>query len=314
MKTVEGILAKIKNDTSMGEEEKVNTLCLLLQKIIEENHLLKSEMVMIAEQMDKSNQAKNAVSKLNQAYKKQIELVKEESDLKLQEEAVKRAEAVCSYQNTMGELATLLETHTGQNSRLRDENVGMAEKMKTLVEESEKREKQIESRLIEYQLQIKLLEHQVTKANLEKAEIKADLTKERLEIMQELGIERERSSNLEETVRILKEQASIYQSQLDDLSTGAGTNTKSFQHFKVQIDKLTKQMCELDRDTHQWREKYEMSSQQVKKMNVQSLEREKEVGQLKKKLESMIKLNKTLSEERNNLNQRIKDLESSPAS
>merc|ERR1712211_183022 len=137
------------------------------------------------------------------------------------------------------------------------------------------------------------------------AEVKADMTKDILEVMQELGVERERSSNLEETVRILKEQTAIYQTQLDDLTNGAGNNTKSFQHFKTQIDKLTKQMCELDRDTHQWREKYEISSQQVKKMNVQSLEREKEVGQLKKKLESMINLNKTLSEERKQLNNKI---------
>ncbi|XP_023335035.1 alpha-taxilin [Eurytemora carolleeae] len=266
-------------------------------------------MGMLEEQIDKSNQAKDAVKELNTAYRKQIELVREENNLKLQEEAARRSECITSYQTTMNDLSTLLETHTGQNSRLRDENVGMAEKLKILCEEGEKREKTITHRLTEYQLQMKLLEHQVAKAQIEKAEIKADMTKERLEIAQELGLERERNSNLEETCRLLKEQANIYQTQLDELQTGAGTSTKSFQHFKTQIDKLTKQMCELDRDTHQWRERYEGSSQQVKKMNAQSLEREKEVGQLKKKLESMIKLNKTLTAERNNLNTKIHEME-----
>ena len=51
----------------------------------------------------------------------------------------------------------------------------------------------------------------VQKAQIEKAEIKADMTKERLELSQDLLLERERARNLEETVRLLKEQAEIYQ-------------------------------------------------------------------------------------------------------
>lgn len=300
-KSVARILEKIKLDANMTDPQKVDTLCILFKKIIEENNLLKCELGMMGEQMQKSNQAKEAVKQLNSAYKMQIGLVKEENELKLQEEAAKRAECVSSYQSTMGELSTLLETHTGQNSRLRDENVGLGEKLTFLIQEGEKRENQFAHRLTEFQLQIKLLEHQVTKAQIEKSEVKADMTKERLEIAQELSLERERNTNLEETCRLLKEQSSIYQAQLDDLSTGAGNNTKSFQHFKTQIDKLNAAMRELDRDTHQWREKYEVSSNQVKKMNAQSLEREKEVAQLKKKLESMVKLNRTLTEERNQM-------------
>jgi chromosome segregation ATPase len=246
---------------------------------------------------------------LNSAYKQQIELVQEENQLKLKEEECKRADCVKSYQTTMNELSTLLETHTGQNSRLRDENVNMSDKLMQLCQDSEKRENQVQGRLTEYGLQIKLLEHQVMKAQLEKAEVKADMTKERIEIAQELTMERERSSNLEETVKIMKEQTSIYQEQLDELSSGAGQSTKNFSHFKQQIDKLSKQMVELDKDTHQWREKYEVSSQQVKKMNTQSLEREKEIGQLKKKLDQMVKLNKTLAEERSKLNDKLKALE-----
>ena len=37
------------------------------------------------------------------------------------------------------------------------------------------------------------------------------MTKERLELSQDLLLERERARNLEETVRLLKEQAEIYQ-------------------------------------------------------------------------------------------------------
>ena len=52
---------------------------------------------------------------------------------------------------------------------------------------------------------------QVAKANIEKAEVKANMTQERLIIAQELTVERDRSANLEQTVRLLREQADIYQ-------------------------------------------------------------------------------------------------------
>merc|ERR1719369_781961 len=95
-------------------------------------------------------------------------------------------------------LSTLLETHTGQNKRLRDENESMSTTMSTLVESAEKREDQVTNMMTGYQLQITLLEHQVAKANIEKAEVKADMTKDHLELMKKFNIEQERLSAMEE--------------------------------------------------------------------------------------------------------------------
>merc|ERR1719370_1247314 len=199
----------------------------------------------------------------------------------------------------MTDLSNLLETHTAQNSRLRDQNAQMASKMDEMVKSLHE----------EAQLQIVLLQHQVQKAQIEKAEIEADMTKERLELSQDLLLERERARNLEETVRLLKEQAEIYQLQMEELQAGGVSNSKSFQHFKTQIDKLTKSMTQLEKDTANWRQKYEVSSSQVKKMNTSAMEREAEVTSLKKKLETMVKLNKTLSQERATLLEKCKAAE-----
>jgi len=111
-------------------------------------------------------------------------------------------------------------------------------------------------------------------------------------------------------VNLLKEQADIFQQQLDQCQTGSSKDSKGFQHFKTQIDKLTKQMVQLEKDTQEWRQKYEISSQQLKKMNDASLGAEKELASVKKKLEQMVKLNKTLSQERTTMMEKIKTLES----
>ena len=121
------------------------------------------------------------------------------------------------------------------------------------------------------------------------------MTKERLQLSQDLLLERERAKNLEETVRLLKEQAQIYQveassntiiwpefscfflavqkllSQLqtEELQAGGASNSKSFQHFKTQIDKLTKSMGQLEKDTANWRQKYEVGEgEKIKALKV----------------------------------------------
>jgi len=308
---IQGIVARVKDDPNIPETDKIDTLCMLVQKFVEENQALKGEIEIVGDQVDKHKQAKEALKTLNETYKKQIVLVKEESKLRLEEEQSKRQESMGGYNNTMTELSTLLENHTGQNSKLRDQNGEMSEQMINLVKETEKREAQIQRMQTEFQLQLKLLEHQVTKAHIEKAEVKANMTQERLIIAQELGVERDRSSNLEQTVRLLREQSEIYQKQMIEITSGAGKNSKSFKHFKTQIDKLTTQMGALERETAQWREKSEISTKQVKKMNQLTMEKDKELTALKKKLESMIKLNKTLSSERSDLIAKVKKQENS---
>merc|ERR1711874_818665 len=184
-KTVLSVVTKLKEDTKLSDSEKIDTLCLLVQRIVEENKVLKNEITVVGDQCEKQREAKEVLATLNTAYKKQIDLVREESRLRLEEEQAKRSENMGGYNNTMTDLSNLLETHTAQNSRLRDQNAQMASKMGELVGETEKRDEMVKSLHEEAQLQIVLLQHQVQKAQIEKAEIKADMTKERLELSQE---------------------------------------------------------------------------------------------------------------------------------
>ena len=64
----------------------------------------------------------------------------------------------------------------------------------------------------------------------------------------------------------------------------------------------------VERDTEEWKAKFEDSQELVKKMNYQNLNREKEYEGLKRKLVAMEKLNRHLSQERTNL---LKEIEES---
>merc|ERR1712181_8521 len=159
-KTVLSVVTKLKEDTKLSDCEKIDTLCLLVQRIVEENKVLKNEITVVGDQCEKQREAKEVILTLNTAYKKQIDLVREESRLRLEEEMAKRSENMGGYNTTMTDLSNLLETHTAQNSRLRDQNAQMASKMGELVGETEKRDEMVKGLHEEAQLQIVLLQHQ----------------------------------------------------------------------------------------------------------------------------------------------------------
>merc|ERR1711992_109758 len=207
------------------------------------------------------------------------------------------------------ELSGLLETQSGQNSKLLTDNTNLGEQMAKLISETQKREEQFVRIQTEYGLQIKLFEAQLKKSQLEKAEVKCEMTQERMDLAKELETERGTNANLERTVTNLREQLDIYEKQSSELSQGVGNNAKQFQHFKTQIDKLTSTMTTLEKETSQWREKSELSAEQVQKMNQVAMEKDKEVAGLKKKLEGMVKLNQALSAERSELLSKVKTLD-----
>merc|ERR1712038_278128 len=105
------------------------------------------------------------------------------------------------------------------------------------------------------------------------------------------------------------EQLDVYEKQSLELSNGVGNNAKQFQHFKTQIEKLTTNMTTMEKETSQWREKSELSAKQVQKMNQVTMEKDKELTSLKKKLEGMVKLNQALTTERSELMDKIKNTE-----
>jgi hypothetical protein len=90
---------------------------------------MKEELKNLTEQAEKQDQTKGALNNLITALKAQVQLTKEEGELKLKEETHKRIECSKSFQNTMTELSTLIETHTAHNTKLREENSKMAQKL-----------------------------------------------------------------------------------------------------------------------------------------------------------------------------------------
>merc|ERR1711892_1071843 len=104
-----------------------------------------------------------------------------------------------------------------------------------------------------------------------------------------------RGLNLSETMMLLKRQAELYQEEM-----------KTFQLFKTQIEALNSQMMEVEMQTEEWRENTETNVNQAKEMYDSGSGQDKEMFRYRNQLESMIKLNKALHEDRASLIEKLK--------
>jgi len=274
---VENLIEKVKEDPALTDASKLETMSMLIMKFLRENEELESEIRLVLHQTTKHIEARNAIQALNEFLKKQISVLKEEGELLLQEEKKKTEESIRNEQD------------------------------KQLSQESQDIEDEdpIERMKMEKEFEITCLEHEIAKAKIEAAEVRAEMAKDRLALTKELAEERERGMKLTEMVKYMKEQADIYEDEMMHFHEAGLNNTKTFQSFKSKIDKLTGRMVELESETNERKSQSQVSFEQLKEMNLASSEKEKELTSLKRKLESMLKLNKALQDEKEKLLERI---------
>jgi len=274
---VENLIEKVKEDPALTDASKLETMSMLIMKFLRENEELESEIKLVLRQTTKHIEARNAIQALNEFLKKQISVLKEEGELLLQEEKKKTEESIKNEEDS--QLST-------KSQDIEDEDP-------------------IERMKMEKEFEITCLEHEIAKAKIDAAEVRAEMAKDRLALTKELAEEREKGMKLTEMVKYMKEQADIYEDELMHFHEAGLNNTKTFQSFKSKIDKLTGRMVELESETNERKSQSKINFEQLKEMNLASSEKEKELTSLKRKLESMLKLNKALQDEKENLLNRI---------
>lgn len=296
---IQNVLEKLGLSSSdIKPEEKVETLCVILNETLKENVKMKETVANLTGQLEKNDMTKAALQKLCDALKTQVTLKDEENNLKLQEETQKRIEIAKNFESTMAELTKLIEEHSKHNTSLREENTTMAKRLEELLMEYEKRETKISSIKEEFELKSQLYEAQLAKAKIEKAEQNADFNKERLLLQKELLESHKDLQVMLQKEDNMKEQIELYAAQYNDLSKGVDDKKSNFGQFKNQMDKMNKRLKNLEADTTMWKDKFEESNEIVIKLNSKLSEANRDLESTKKKLGAMEKLNRTLASER----------------
>ncbi|TEA36914.1 hypothetical protein DBR06_SOUSAS210029 [Sousa chinensis] len=221
----------------------------------------------------------------------------EEGVQRAREEEEKRKEVTSHFQVTLNDIQLQMEQHNERNSKLRQENVELAERLKKLIEQYELREEHIDK-----VFKHKDLQQQLVDAKLQQAQ----------EMLKEAE---ERHQREKDFVRLRpqgwgsgRRQLALYTEKFEEFQNTLSKSSEVFTTFKQEMEKMTKKIKKLEKETTMYRSRWESSNKALLEMAEEKTLRDKELEGLQVKIQRLEKLCRALQSERNDLNKRVQDL------
>ncbi|KAF4522435.1 hypothetical protein B566_EDAN012335 [Ephemera danica] len=280
-------------------EEKLALMCDKYAELFEENRKLvvtvkagerklgqlQREKEQLQADHSKVVLTRSRLESLCRELQRQNKAVKDESLGRIREEEEKRKELSARFNVTLNEITTLMQQNTEKNNKLRDENRELAEKFKTLCEQYELREQQVEKLLKQNQLETKLSETKLAKAK--------ECTAYQMQVQE-----------MQKNETALRSQITMYSEKYDEFQQALGRSNEVFNSFKVEMEKI----CRLEKETSSWKTRWEKSHQALLEMAADKQQKEEEMGVAVRQMAQLQKLCRTLQEERTKHIARLREL------
>lgn len=269
--------------------------------------LLLKEKEQMQHEYNKTILVKSKLENLCRELQKQNKAIKEESLLKIREEEERRKETQSKFQNTLSEITTLLQQNNEKNAKLRDDNISMTEKFKSVVQQYQLREQQVdkmakqmalESQLSDAKLQKASLEYQAEKERIlaEMEQLKVTLAQYRAKIMEHQGTEGS-----------LREQLAVYMEKYNEFQNVLVKSKQLFRGFKEQMENMSKKIQKLEKESLSWKKRWETSQTALLDMCGERQASEERAAASNKHLLQMQSLCRTLQAERTALINTLKE-------
>lgn len=106
----------------------------------------------------------------------------------------------------------------------------------------------------------------------------------------------------------LKQQLALYTEKFEEFQNTLSKSSEVFTTFKQEMEKMTKKIKKLEKETTMYRSRWESSNKALLEMAEEKTLRDKELEGLQVKIQRLEKLCRALQTERNDLNKRVQDL------
>lgn len=184
-----------------------------------------------------------------------------------------------------------MNENSEKNQKLEKDNMEMSQKFKHILSQYEEREKQMDR--INKQMEL------VTQLN------EAKLAKSSVQAMAERESYKQQGAVLEETITILKRQLmdalgseKVLKAQVEMYSSKYGEFTKTFEGYKKDMGKMSKNTLKFEKEMLQWKHKYEKSNSMLLDLISEKQIRDEHITKTAKQLFYLQKLCRTLSAEK----------------
>ncbi|XP_054855441.1 alpha-taxilin [Eublepharis macularius] len=309
-------------NTLSTSEEKLAALCKKYAELLEEHRnsqkqmkIMQKKQTQLVQEKDhlrsehsKAILARSKLESLCRELQRHNRTLKEEGVQRAREEEEKRKEVTSHFQVTLNDIQLQMEQHNERNSKLRQENMELAERLKKLIEQYELREEHIDKVFKHKDLQQQLVDAKLQQAQEMLKEAEERHQREKDFLLKE-AVESQRMCELmKQQETHLKQQLALYTEKFEEFQNTLSKSSEVFTTFKQEMEKMTKKIKKLEKETTMYRSRWESSNKALLEMAEEKTLRDKELEGLQVKIQRLEKLCRALQTERNDLNKKVQDL------
>ncbi|XP_023200620.1 alpha-taxilin [Xiphophorus maculatus] len=309
-------------NTLSTPEEKLAGLCKKYADLVEEHRttqkqmraLQKKQSQLVQEKDNLRNEhskailARSKLESLCRELQRHNRTLKEEGIQRTRLEEEKRKEVTSHFQATLNDIQTQMEQHNERNASLRQENAELAEKLKKLYEQYKLREEHIDKVVKHKDLQQQLVDAKLHQAQEMLKESEEHHDREKDFLLKE-AVESQRICELMKQQEVhLKQQLSLYTEKFEEFQTTLSKSNEVFTTFKQEMEKMTKKIKKLEKETAMYRSRWESSNKALLEMAEEKAVRDWDFEALQGKVQRLDKLRRALKVERNELRKKVQNL------
>uniref|UniRef100_A0A8C4SNX6 Taxilin beta n=1 Tax=Erpetoichthys calabaricus TaxID=27687 RepID=A0A8C4SNX6_ERPCA len=300
-------------------EEKLEALFKKYAELLEERRLEQKQLTTLQKKQARLTKEKDhlqnehsravlARSKLEslcRELQRHNKTLKEETLQRVREDEEKRKEMANHFQSNLNEIQNQIEQHSEKNTKLRLENSDLAEKLKSIIDQYELREEHLDKIFKHRDLQQKLVDTKLEQAQVLLKDAEERHTREKEYLLTQAAEWKLQANLLREQETVMKAQLSLYSEKFEEFQNTLGKSNEVFASFKQEMDKMTKKMGKLEKETTLWRTRFESCNKALLDMIEERLVKDKEYECFVLKIQRLEKLCRALQEERSVLYKKI---------
>ncbi|XP_014066983.2 taxilin beta b [Salmo salar] len=287
-------------DEHRGDQKQLKFLQKKLLQVMKEKDQLQSEH-------SRAVLARSKLESLCRELQRHNKTLKEETLQRCREDDLKRKDITTHFQSTLTDIQAQIEDHSTRNTKLCQENTDLAEKLKSLISQYDAREANLEKVFKHRDLQQKLLETKLEQANMIIAEGEEKHKREKDHLINKAARSQVKVQILKEQEEGMQAQISMYSEKFDEIQGTVSKSNGVYASFRQDMEKMSKKMRKLEKESIQWKSRFEGCNKALIDMLTDKTLKEKEFELFTLKTQKLEKLCRALQEERNSLSHKLQE-------
>ncbi|CAI5770206.1 betabeta-taxilin [Podarcis lilfordi] len=251
--------------------------------------------------------ARSKLESLCRELQRHNKTLKEETLQRAREDEEKRKEITNHFQGTLNDIQGQIEQQSERNMKLCQENSELAEKLKSIIDQYEVREEHLDKIFKHRELQQKLVDAKLEQSQEVMKEAEERHQREKEYLLNQAAEWKLQAKMLKEQETVLQAQLALYSERFEEFQKTLTKSNEVFASFKQEMDKMTKKMKKLEKDTATWKARFENCNKALLDMIEEKAMRAKEYECFVVKIQRLENLCRALQDERNVLYKKIKD-------